>query len=631
MLIRVLLPILLVVFGHESDDHEHTDDLTGSSSSEDDNLPVDDAMPTEKPTFAKITKATPDDGQYNAQIDLPVDCRTSDTWETCPEWTCPVPFSNIGENVETSYLEVTDQKHDFGGHKSNMNEDSNQETLYPNSGYPKGIPHSGYHRPKWPQYGEYKYIPPLRFVHALEHGSILFLYHPCTPVELVQKLRSVARGCLWKHLIFSFRGDLNEDYPMAMVSYGTIFRINKIDSTSLPVIREWIRTHAKIGAGGEGRVFGDGTYTLLQVHTAEIVTEIEDSEICPGNDTLIDDSKFNYFDLAQTWSPIQESEPTQVESHDDISDQSEAGNQSRATIQQILNRHNSLGASPEAALPASSVSPTHTVPVVEILDQGHELETVLATETSSSTIQQSVVATSSTVASSPVENPVSATKMATSTTSTPTSKMHIILAEGKTFGPTTTTFSSDEEALPSEEPSEESPEDIIVPVEPEARDEELEDAEEKPEDVATTVLPTTTSSTPRLIVGTPPADTAVPNSPNYSLDDNYDGSLYESDGLGSDPEVDLDVAKQETLVEIKKSESFWAFLSCAVLIIGLSLAAYKSQLCLNRKRGGYIRNSENWSDDEQSMSVGTLVRNLRRKTSIDETKYSLLKNAEDEV
>ena len=35
-------------------------------------------------------------------------------------------------------------------------------------------------------------------------------------------------------------------------------------------------------------------------------------------------------------------------------------------------------------------------------------------------------------------------------------------------------------------------------------------------------------------------------------------------------EVDLEVAKQETLVEIKKSESFWAFLSCAVLIIGKS-------------------------------------------------------------
>ena len=90
--------------------------------------------------------------------------------------------------------------------------------------------------------------------------------------------------------------------------------------------------------------------------------------------------------------------------------------------------------------------------------------------------------------------------------------------------------------------------------------------EDEVEDNPTTILPTTTSSTPRLIVGTPPADTAVP-SPIYSLDDNYDGSLYQS--LDSDSsEVDLEVAKQETLVEIKKSESFWAFLSCAVLIIG---------------------------------------------------------------
>jgi len=62
-----------------------------------------------------------------------------------------------------------------------------KEKLYPNSGYPTGIPVSGYHRPKWPEYGEYKYIPPLRSVHALEHGAILFMYHPCTPNNLVKE------------------------------------------------------------------------------------------------------------------------------------------------------------------------------------------------------------------------------------------------------------------------------------------------------------------------------------------------------------------------------------------------------------------------------------------------------------
>lgn len=367
---------------------------------------------------------------------------------------------------------------------------------------------------------------------------------------MVKKLRSVARGCLWKHLIFSFRGDLNEDYPMAMVSYGTIFRINKIDSTSLPVIREWIRKHAKIGAAGEGRVFGDGTYTLLQVHTADIVTEIEDSELCPGNDT-IDASKFNYFDLPQTWSPIQT--PTQAVEPTPV-DQSQAGNPSRATIQQILNRHNSLVPSTEAVLPSSTVggaptqTPTHTIPVVEILDQGQDLDTVLPTEKVTSLIPKS-----SSLSTKMVPKTISTTST-TSTTSTPTSKMHIILAEGKTIGPTTTTLSSNEEIQPEE----------IVHVEPEAREEVLEETE----DVPTTILPTTTSSIPRLIVGTPPAETAVP-SPIYSLDDNYDGSLYQMGSFDGE-EVDLEVAKQETLVEIKKSESFWAFLSCAVLIIGMS-------------------------------------------------------------
>ena len=81
MLIRVVIPILLVA-AHEGehDDDDHEDNL-GSSS---DKSALESAMPTEKPTFAKITKATPDDGQYNAQIDLPVECRTADTWDTCP-------------------------------------------------------------------------------------------------------------------------------------------------------------------------------------------------------------------------------------------------------------------------------------------------------------------------------------------------------------------------------------------------------------------------------------------------------------------------------------------------------------------------------------------------------------------
>ena len=115
-----------------------------------------------------------------------------------------------------------------------------KEELYPNSGYPNGIPASGFHRPKWPEYGEYTYIPPLRYVHALEHGAVLFLYHPCAPEELVKKLRALARGCLWKHLIFAFKGSFDPEYPIAMVSYGTVLKISSIDDTNFATLRQWV-------------------------------------------------------------------------------------------------------------------------------------------------------------------------------------------------------------------------------------------------------------------------------------------------------------------------------------------------------------------------------------------------------
>lgn len=37
-----------------------------------------------------------------------------------------------------------------------------------NSLYEATIPHSGPHRKVWAQYGEYKYLPPGRYVHNLE-------------------------------------------------------------------------------------------------------------------------------------------------------------------------------------------------------------------------------------------------------------------------------------------------------------------------------------------------------------------------------------------------------------------------------------------------------------------------------
>ena len=192
---------------------------------------------------------------------------------------------------------------------------------------------------------------------------------------------------------------------------------------------------------------------------------------------------------------------------------------------------------------------------------------------------------------------------------------------------------------------------------------------------ASTEAPTTTI---RLIVGTPlPSqihDTPAPlvDVVEYSLDD-YDQTYAKDDE--SDTTL-LPEAKKETLVQIKKSEAFWAFLSCAVLIIGLYCTFSSSrqynysilyiiighyfcvQAChLQSISLSFVR--KNVKDIYEIQKIGVkkkdqcqlevsghellnnhifmtlilaLVRNLRRKsslTNIDETKYSLLQNAED--
>jgi hypothetical protein len=60
--------------------------------------------------------------------------------------------------------------------------------------YTQSPPSSGDHRGMWAKYGEYSRLPPQRWIHNLEHGAIVFLYHPCAPAEQIQALRDIARA-----------------------------------------------------------------------------------------------------------------------------------------------------------------------------------------------------------------------------------------------------------------------------------------------------------------------------------------------------------------------------------------------------------------------------------------------------
>ena len=53
------------------------------------------------------------------------------------------------------------------------------------------LPSSGPHRPQWAKWGEYTSLPPQRWIHNLEHGGIVFLYHPCADPEMIEQLRTL--------------------------------------------------------------------------------------------------------------------------------------------------------------------------------------------------------------------------------------------------------------------------------------------------------------------------------------------------------------------------------------------------------------------------------------------------------
>lgn len=51
-------------------------------------------------------------------------------------------------------------------------------------------PASGSHRPAWPKYGTYRYLPPQRYLHNLEHGGIVGLYNPCAAKHEILKFKT---------------------------------------------------------------------------------------------------------------------------------------------------------------------------------------------------------------------------------------------------------------------------------------------------------------------------------------------------------------------------------------------------------------------------------------------------------
>uniref|UniRef100_A0A1L8DP15 Putative conserved secreted protein n=1 Tax=Nyssomyia neivai TaxID=330878 RepID=A0A1L8DP15_9DIPT len=142
--------------------------------------------------------------------------------------------------------------------------------------YPENIPTFGPHRPIWPRYGEYLYVPVQRWIHNLEHGGIVALYHPCAHEGLTKKLKTLVKGCLYRHIITASER-LTPDRPFALVAWGKSMEMSVVEDN---LVFDFIKDNALRGPEMTHR---DGLYGEQLIEAAEIVSTKDDKILCPPN------------------------------------------------------------------------------------------------------------------------------------------------------------------------------------------------------------------------------------------------------------------------------------------------------------------------------------------------------------
>lgn len=146
--------------------------------------------------------------------------------------------------------------------------------------YPPGeVPNSGPHREAYAAYGEYRFVPPGRYIHNLEHGAVVFMYHPCAPESGKTALKEIARSCTWKHLITNYgRSGLNETYPYAIVIYGHVYHASAINRTD---IENWIRSYSQTTRLKERGENGQGTFNDSLLVLSQTPADASSQVMCP--------------------------------------------------------------------------------------------------------------------------------------------------------------------------------------------------------------------------------------------------------------------------------------------------------------------------------------------------------------
>jgi len=143
--------------------------------------------------------------------------------------------------------------------------------------YDTSVPTHGDHRPIWPKFGEYKFVPVQRWLHNIEHGAVIMLYHPCTHPNTVARLRSLVTGCIRKHVITPYT-NLSEDRPLALVAWGCRMLMSDVNTAE---VVNFIKTHGLKGPEGTYPKEGQYVHQLINLATAPEGSDMNDTTLCP--------------------------------------------------------------------------------------------------------------------------------------------------------------------------------------------------------------------------------------------------------------------------------------------------------------------------------------------------------------
>ncbi|KAK8740169.1 hypothetical protein OTU49_003074 [Cherax quadricarinatus] len=149
----------------------------------------------------------------------------------------------------------------------------NREIMYNTS-----LPTFGPHRPIWPVFGEYKFVPVQRWLHNIEHGAVVMLYDPCTEPLVVHRLRKLVTGCIRKHIITPYTF-LSKERPLALIAWGCSLEMSTVDEKEVKTFIKKYGLH-----GPEGNYTKDGGYKEGLIRKAKYPpgSGEKDSNLCPS-------------------------------------------------------------------------------------------------------------------------------------------------------------------------------------------------------------------------------------------------------------------------------------------------------------------------------------------------------------